>query len=39
MGIPFHADVFGNVVYRSSIMSVVSTENTLCLSSKIGVIG
>ena len=39
MGIPFHADVLGNVVYRSSITSVVAMENTLYLSGHIGLVG
>ena len=39
VGIPFHADVFGNVVYGLSISSVVATENTLSPSGKNGVVG
>ena len=37
--IPIHADVLFNVVYCSSIMSVVAIENTLCPSGQIGVVG
>ena len=35
MGIPFHADVLGNVVYRLSKTSVEAMENTLCPSEQI----
>ena len=38
VGIPFHADVLGNVVYRLSITSFVPMENTLCPSGMIGVV-
>ena len=38
MGIPFHADFSGNVVYPSSKTSVIAMENILCLSVKIGVV-
>ena len=38
MGIPFHADFLGNVVYCLSITSVVAMENILCLSGKISVV-
>ena len=39
MGIPFHTDILGNVVYLSSKTSVVARENTLCPFGSIGVVG
>ena len=39
MVIPFHADVLGNMVYCLSKTSVLETENNLCQSGNIRVVG
>ena len=39
MGIPFHADVFGNVVYCSSKAIVIAMESIFYMSGEIRVVG
>ena len=39
MSIVFHAEVLGNVVYRSSKASVIAMVNTLCTYFHIVVVG